>query len=294
MKIIDMLVVVLLFFVCTRVFAEDQCIPEERWLLPASGETYALHDFLPVIKDKRVVLLGEHHANAAHHQWQSTIIKHLFKVRPQLMLGLEVFPRRLQPVLDQWVQGTMSKTQFLTAIDWDSIWGYELSHYMPLFEFAQQNGIPMIALNVDKKLTAMVRENGWQAVPVDQREGVLDPAAPLREYVKNLALSYQGHGRIQSGKARNLAFLRFVEQQLLWDGAMADAIVNAVENNSESMLVAMMGSWHIIRRHGVPHQLQAKGVKDSLVLVPWDNHLDCGTLTADFADAVYGTLASVK
>ena len=55
--------------------------------------------------------------------------------------------------------------------------------YMPLFEFARINKIPMRALNVDQSLTRQVAERGWENVPEEAREGVGRPAPPLPEYV---------------------------------------------------------------------------------------------------------------
>ena len=59
--------------------------------------------------------------------------------------------------------------------------------YMPLFQFARLNRIPMKALNVERSLVAKVGQQGWEAVPVAEREGVSDPAPASQAYQRDLA-----------------------------------------------------------------------------------------------------------
>src|SRR4051812_25118982 len=54
---------------------------------------------------REVVLLGEEHTNADHHRWQLHTLAALHAQRPRMVIGFEAFPRRAQPVLDQWVAG---------------------------------------------------------------------------------------------------------------------------------------------------------------------------------------------
>ncbi len=272
------------------VTAEQTCIPHDKWLLPATKKIVNTAELLPTFIDRRVILLGEHHANIMHHRWQLTMLQQLYKLNKNMLLGFEVFPRRLQKTLDQWVNKEINKKDFIATIDWDSIWGFDLSFYMPLFEFARKNDIPMYAMNVDKSLLKLVKKQGWQAVPSDLREGLSEPVKPLREYVQRLATSFNSHGitseNMDSFKRK---FLRFVQQQLVWDVAMSDVIASVVKQNDTSLFVGIIGSWHLINRHGVPHQLSAKNINDSAVFVPWDDFLECSSITAEFADAIYGT-----
>jgi len=61
-----------------------------------------------------------------------------------------------------------------------TVWGYDAALYMPLFQFARLNRIPMIALNVERKLVSRVGQQGWEGVPAAEREGLSDPAPPVR------------------------------------------------------------------------------------------------------------------
>jgi uncharacterized iron-regulated protein len=271
------------------------CIPRSQWYLPAKQSTEPASVVLDSFAKHRVILLGEHHDNVQHHRWQLQVIKDLYAIRKDLALGFEMFPRRLQPVLNQWVEELITEEEFLGLINWDSLWSFDIGYYLPIFRFAQKNHIPMYALNVDRELIELVRSRGWDAVPEQEREGLSDPAPPSREYLQKLAASFLRHNpadlegdQDRSGQQQGEKFFRFVQGQLLWDRAMAEGIAPNVRNKDSRLFVALMGSWHIVDRQGVPHQLEDLGVYDTVVLVPWDVHFDCAQVNPKFADAIFG------
>ena len=145
--------------------------------------------------------------------------------RPDMAIGFEMFPRRLQPVLDRWVDGQLGVREFLSQAEWEQVWNFPPQLYLPLFEFARINRIPMIALNVDQKLTRAIADKGWQGVPAAEREGVGRPAAALPAYRDLLRELHRSHlaGRRQAGKGDN-SFENFLDAQLAWDRAMAEAL----------------------------------------------------------------------
>ncbi len=277
------------------------CIPEKEWWIPAENKTLPEKKLLKKISSQRVILLGEHHNNAAHHRWHLQTIKSLYASNNNIALGFEMFPRRLQPVLDEWIQGELKQNEFIEKLSWDDYWFFDISLYMPIFEFARQNKIPMHALNVERSLMENVRKLGWKAIPENEREGLTDPAVPGRDYLTILAASYLRHNPVTPHKAGTESydsskdgekFFLFVQGQLLWDRAMAEGIATAVSHSEETLFIGMMGSWHIINRLGVPHQLSSLGIDNAAILVPWDSHFDCSQITPTFADAIYGSPSS--
>src|SRR5947207_6843159 len=107
-----------------------------------------------------------------------------------MVIGFEAFPRRLQGVLDDWIAGKLADEAFLKASEWRTVWGYDAALYMPVFQFARMNRIPMIALNVERSLVARVGQDGWEAVPKSEREGLSDPAPASAAYQRELARVY--------------------------------------------------------------------------------------------------------
>lgn len=272
------------------------CAPLAKWVRPADGNAVASDALLRSAAQQQVVLLGEHHDNMDHHRWQLYTLAGLHALRPDLVLGLEMFSRDVQPILDRWVAGEIGEAEFLKAVDWEGTWSFDADLYLPLFHFARLNRIPMLALNVDKGLISEVRQKGWSAIPVDRRQGVTDWAPPSREYLEMLAGSFlqhqspQGphHGAQGIETLQGPIFKRFVEGQQLWDRAMADRIAAALKGERAPLIVAVMGSGHMMYGFGVPHQLKDLGVTRFTALVPWDSQISCEDMREGFADAVFG------
>ncbi|HEV7735195.1 MAG TPA: ChaN family lipoprotein [Candidatus Binatia bacterium] len=264
----------------------EACVTPATWVLPATGRTQTTPDVLARAARARFVLLGEMHDRADHHRWQADVIAGLLARRADVVVGFEMFPRRTQPALDRWVAGQLDEPAFLAATDWDTVWSFDPVLYMPLFHLARLNRLPMVALNVERGLVSRVGREGWDAVPATEREGVGTPAPASPSYQAELDAVFAAHGQaIDAAAAKH-----FVEAQLTWDRAIAEALVSASQHDPGALVVGVMGSGHVERGNGVPHQLTALGVpaRDIVVLLPWDAGRACAERTADLADAVFG------
>jgi len=279
------------------VVAHPGCVPVATWMVPA-GERLDGKDVLARAAQGSVVLLGEIHDSYEHHRWQLQTLAELYALRPNMVIGFEMFPRRVQKVLDRWVAGELSETEFLKSVDWINVWRFDPNLYMPLFHFARMNRIPMVALNISEPLRVAVRDKGFDGVPQAEREGVERPAPANDAYLDRLLNVFREHGL--TGKKRPDAkrddpdFQRFVEVQQLWDRAMAQALRAAQARPGQPLVVGIMGQGHVMNGNGVPHQLKALGVTDVTTLLPWDHDQDCDELVAGVADAVFGVMAPVQ
>ncbi len=274
--------------------ATEKCVPVAAWVIPG-GKPVPGNDIIARASQQSVVLLGETHDSAEHHRWQLQSLAALHALRPDMVIGFEMFPRRVQPALDRWIQGDISAEEFLSASDWKNVWRVDPELYMPLFHFARMNRIPMVALNVDQKLTKEVTAKGFDAIPEERREGVTPAAAPSAAYVDFLLGVYREHEwddkKKPEASPEDPEFRRFVESQQLWDRAMAQSLAEAAARPSGPLVVGIMGSGHIWHGWGVPHQLKDLGVTKVSSLLPWDQGRECGKLVAGVADAVFGVEA---
>ncbi len=149
--------------------AHEACAPVGAWAVPGSGPV-AAPEILGRAAKAQVVLLGESHDNADHHRWELQTVAALAALHPKLVLGFEMFPRRVQPALDRWVAGELGEAEFLKASDWSQVWGYDVAFYLPLFHFARLNRIPMVALNVERDFVRTVSDKGFAAKKKEKRE----------------------------------------------------------------------------------------------------------------------------
>jgi len=272
--------------------AHEACAPVGEWSVPGGGRI-AGPEILARAAKAQVVLLGESHDNADHHRWELQTVAALAALRPKLVLGFEMFPRRVQGALEPWVAGDLNEEEFLKAADWSKVWGYDAAFYLPLFHFARLNRIPMVALNVERDFVHMVGSKGLDAVPPEKREGVSVPAPASEAYLDRLFASYTLHPEIKDSAPTRAdsGFRNFVQAQLVWDRAMAQALADAAARNPDALVIGVMGSKHIAHGDGVPRQLQSLGIKHIASLLPWDTG-DCGELSAGLATAVFGMPAA--
>ncbi len=272
------------------------CAPAGSWTVPGGGKITEA-DVIARAAKRSVVLLGEMHDNADHHRWQLQTLAALHAVHPDMVIGFEMFPRRVQKALDQWMAGELSESQFLAASDWNTVWSTDANLYLPLFHFARMNRIPMVALNIDTRLRRAVSTKGFSGIPENEREGVTAPATPSPAYLDYLLPIYAEHERDGKKKGESARddpdFRRFVESQQLWDRAMAQAIQSALDRPGKPLVVGIMGSGHIKYGYGVPHQLNDLRITDVGTLLPWSNGGSCGQLVSGLADAVFGIAPSL-
>ncbi|MCB2102586.1 MAG: ChaN family lipoprotein [Rhodobacterales bacterium] len=263
--------------------AGPACAPVGRWTAadgtPAGDAARVTAD----LARRSIVLLGENHGSAEHHRWQLQTIAALHARNPNMVLAFESFPRSVQPALDAWTRGDLSRAQFLDRSRWNQVWRYDPDLYMPLFHFARMNRIPMVGMNVAQSLVSRVRKDGWDGVPEAEREGLSRPAPAGADYRRSLAQVFGMH--VEDKKPEDLEndpdFDRFVLAQTTWDRAMAEKLAALAAQDGKPLVVGIVGQGHVQYGHGIPHQLADLGAPAPAVLLPWDAPRPCEGAVAD-------------
>lgn len=247
--------------------------PRASWCDPVTGELIDGRLLMRRMATKRAVLLGETHDVAEIHRWQAHVVAALHQLTPRIAVGFEMFPRRLQPVLDDWVAGGLSTADFLVASEWDAVWGFPPEIYLPIFHLCRQQGVPMLALNCHRPLVTRVGKEGWEAIPEAERDG-LTPAAPATPAYRRYLFDITGAAGRAPGAGGPVAgpddpgFDRFVRAQQTWDRAFACNIARALAAGTADLVVGIIGRGHLEYGGGTPHQLADLGVTDVAVLLP--------------------------
>jgi uncharacterized iron-regulated protein len=296
--------------IVSRAQAASACATYGGWIDAKTGQSIDRGQlFGDIVAKKSVVLLGESHTDVDHHYWQLQTVAALYGRGGNMVIGFEAFPRRLQSVLDDWVEGKLTDEAFLKASEWRTVWGYDAALYMPLFQFARLNRIPMIALNVERKLVSEVGQKGWQEVPVSEREGLSDPAPASAAYQRELAKVYLMKKALPPGTdplsaaqipsppepddaalataVKQPEFERFVAAQQTWDRAMAEALAGAKRKYPDATVIGILGSGHVEGGHGVPHQLSDLGIAEQKSLIPVSTDEACTVVGTSYADVVF-------
>jgi uncharacterized iron-regulated protein len=259
----------------------DFCLAPGQWVDLAGAPT-SRAAFLDRAMTAGVVLLGEEHANPAHHRWQADVVAGLLDRGRKVVLGLEQLPRSAQGVLDRWVAGRLSAEEFREASDWDRLWGHDFAAYLPLLELARDRRMPIVGLNVERDFVRAVGRKGFARAAANGAP-VGRPAPPSAAYVESLRKVFAAHMR----KADAAAFGRFVEAQTVWDRAFAEALLDARRRHPDAVAVGVMGSGHVENGWGAEHQLRAMGEAAVISAIPVPATPPC-PLAPGAADALAG------
>ena len=226
---------------------------------PAVGDIYHLPTGTKVtadqmnaaITDARIIYVGETHDNPAAHRLELQILRAVAESYPgQVSLGLEMFNHEQQQVLNEWVAGSLSEKEFLKTSDWYSVWNQDFTYYRDILNFARDNQIPVVGINVTKKLRQKVGMADLEAL--DKETRALLPEMDMNDqYQKAMTEAiYADHSQ---GDKMLDGFLRI---QTLWDETMAESIVRALaDKGPEHRMVVMAGGNHIRFGYGIPRRV---------------------------------------
>ena len=221
------------------------------------------------IAQTRVVLIGETHNNYGHHLNQLEIIKKTHKKWGGVIsIGLEMIQQPFQSYLDDYIAGKITEIEMLRGVEWYSRWRFDFRLYRPIFDYAKQHKIPLIALNIPRELTRKISRKGMQSLSAKERMQL--PAFIDKSnlaYTARLKKVFDQHFHKQgNGKTFNQkGFNRFVDAQLAWDEGMAFAASKYLKKLPNKRMVVLAGSGHLINREGIPSRL------DRLLQLPPEN-----------------------
>ena len=262
-------------------------LPGKGAIAPSALDTKtdaANADVLSAIASAQVVYLAENHSSSADHLAQLNIIKALDDTN-KLAIGLEMFQRPFQPVLDSYLAGTLTEAELIEQSEYETRWGFDWEFYAPVLRYAKENQIPLIALNTPAEATRQVAREGLESLKGE----LLSYVPPIGEvdttneaYRASVSQVFGAHGHGSS-----LNFDNFFAAQVLWDETMAESIVEQLNADAERQVVVLAGEGHVAFGYGIPSRVQRRlpSVKQASVrLSPADQ-----TVTPGFADFVWVT-----
>lgn len=206
-----------------------------------------------VVTDARVVYIGETHDNPAAHRLELDTLKAMEERYPgKVALGMEMFVRSQQPVLDRWVAGELDEKGFLKGSRWFDNWKMDFAYYRDLLLFAKEKQIPIIALNAEKDLVQAVRSKPLEELTPEQKAQLpqMDLSDPYqRAQTESIFSGHNSHGKI--------AIEGFLRAQTLWDETMAESAVRYLTSpqGMERHLLVVAGGNHVSYGFGIPRRV---------------------------------------
>ncbi|MEO1402815.1 MAG: ChaN family lipoprotein [Cyanobacteria bacterium J06635_1] len=217
----------------------------------------AVDDILNALTTARVVYLAETHTDIDDHAAQLEIVQTLHQQGGEVAIGLEMFQRPFQDALDQYLAGDISEAQMLTQTEYETRWGFPWEFYAPIVRYAQENQIPLIALNAPAEVTRKVAREGLSSLAGDDLQ-YIPPVADLdltnEAYKAFMAGVLGGHG----GPHGDFNLDNFFAAQVVWDETMAATVADFAEANPDTQVIVLAGEGHVIYDFGIPSRVERR------------------------------------
>nr|VFJ47150.1 MAG: Uncharacterized iron-regulated protein [Candidatus Kentron sp. FW]VFJ47493.1 MAG: Uncharacterized iron-regulated protein [Candidatus Kentron sp. FW] len=269
-----------------------------------------LDEIIPRLAEKQVIFIGENHTRFSDHVNQLAIIRGLSDRGKNLAIGMEFFQQPFQAYLDDFIAGNINETDLLSHTEYYERWRYDYRLYQPILDFAREQDIPLIALNISSEIVKKVSEKGWDALTEDntltteelaQIPQTIDRSnKDYEERLRDVFLQHQNFasrdssgtgwrwrfpqmGGMKKSHPRKGAtdFQRFMEVQLLWDESMAARAAKYVAEHPTRTFIVLAGSGHLTYGDGIPHRLKKRVPVDTAIVLP-ANGIEPDPGVADF------------
>jgi aminopeptidase N len=214
------------------------------------AELKTLSWIIEQVAGKKIVYVGEYHDRFSNHALELEVIKDLFKKNPAIAVGMEMFQRPFQQVLDDYIGGAIKEREFLKRTEYFSRWVYDFNLYRPILDFARDAKIPVVALNASSEIVDKVAKGGIDSLSVDEKKKVpqqmdLSDSA-YRDRLKRIFEEHKNFGE------KNFDF--FYEAQVLWDETMAWSLDEYLRKNPSRQMIVIAGSGHLAYGSGIPNR----------------------------------------
>lgn len=205
-----------------------------RIVSPATRTDVTGRQMLARISHADVVFFGEQHDDPETHRAELETLDAIGQLGRPVVLSLEMFERDVQPVLDDYLAGRITESDFLSRT---RPWPRYATDYRRLVELARARHWPVIASDVPRPLASAVGRKGVAALDtltaVERLTAARDNVCPMDDYHARFMDEMHAHstgsgGAAEPGDSLPTAMAeRFYLAQCVKDETMAESIVKA-------------------------------------------------------------------
>jgi uncharacterized iron-regulated protein len=239
-------------------FISGCAVMPQHYVRLDSGTDISFEEVLRQIENERIIFVGEVHDDAGSHRVQSEVIRHLHENGKDIVIAIEIIPSSGQGMLDEWVEGNVSRYDFARFF-YNTV-NVPYRYYKDIFEYARENKIPVVGIDSDTKLISDVSKKGFDIAPDDFLEKIkFSDCSGDREYARLIGFSL-----VKQYHESGLPFL--CDGQRMRDAVMAFNIA-AILKKGNSTVVVLTGIGHAMK-FAVPRQIKEHVTVSHKVLVP--------------------------
>lgn len=230
------------------------------------------------------ILVGESHGNPCDHEAEARVITLLAHGKTLPVVGLEMAPAALNPVLKDFSEGRIAIEELEQRLDWKANWGHPFAKYLPVLRAIRDWRLPAFGLNVPpgviRRLSAAAMHNATApasfdgpvaALPPEDRAHlparIIPPAPEQLAFLREVMDQHPRGGRGAAADPRQEA--RFLLIQSVWDSGMAEQAVRARRATGRPV-VALAGTAHVEGGLGIARRIAVLDPGAEILLVsPW-------------------------
>jgi uncharacterized iron-regulated protein len=261
-------------------------VPGIRAVDVSAGRDVDFAELVQHLNDADVVFVGENHDDPETHRVEFGLLDALGRSGRPVILSLEMFERDAQPLLNEYLAGRMSESDFLAK---SRPWDRYITDYRPMVELAKSKSWRVIASNVPRPMASAVGRKALAALdtltPQERSWAARDIRCPDDAYRARFMETMRGHG---SGSAASSAgdtlpaavATRFYLAQCIKDETMAESIVEARNGAPPDVLVVHYdGAFHSDFRQGTVDRVKRRAPNLRLAVITAVPVLDPSTAT---------------
>ena len=256
---------------------EDAALPY-RVVRAKDGREIDRATFVAMLKTSKAICVGEDHDDPHHHWAQLEVLSQLGEAdSANRALGMEMFQRPFQGVLDDFREGGIGEKDLLSRSDWLRRWGHDWRFYQPIVNLAAQRGFSLLALNISKELKEKWKESGREGLSEEDQAKIpeLKLDDPVhRQWFRSLMESLsEGHGGEEDLEAETEAEAEpdFIDTiypvQVLWDETMADTAARWVLAAEARRVLISAGNGHC-HDSAIVGRMKRRGVAGAISIRP--------------------------
>ncbi len=233
----------------SKILIMNQPIGEEEIFILPEGDKISFSQLIDDLSRTRVILMGETHDQVEHHRIEMKVLQGLLEKGKDVAVGMEMFERSQQPILDHWSQGLLTEEEFLKEVNWDTTWGMDYNLYKGILDEIKGQHLKVLGLNIERDLVRKVAHSGIGGLSLEDKEKLPKMDLTDRQHRRYIASIYKSH---HGGSAED--FEKFYEAQCLWDEAMAETFsqfLQSREGRGKTVLI-FAGRGHVVFDFGIP------------------------------------------
>lgn len=213
------------------------------------GNEISASEMLDLLPSADAVLFGELHDNPIAHWLEMEVLQTLAAQERTVILGMEMFERDQQQVLDELQEGLF---ELKKLEDYTRIWPNYATDYKPLIKYALEHKIKIVASNIPRRYASYVFYEGRDAL---YEQNIPGEWLPPSDFIIDTTLSSYAEVLKMGAQMGGHDSENFLAAQAIKDATMAQSMWK--QRKANEILFHIHGGFHSKNQEGIAYYLKA-------------------------------------